>query len=367
MAEALKNVYNLSFYKRFLSQLHLVIPDLNTSLFLEKVIPSDWEQKELKERMRHTADVLALFLPTSFDLATPLLKKFIQNTLNNPVKGDSFVYLFLADYIERYGIDDYKNAIPLLELATELASCEFAVRPFIVRYPQQMMQQMTLWSMHHNHHVRRLATEGCRPRLPWAMALPIFKKNPTEILLILENLKNDPSEYVRKSVANNLNDISKDNPEVFFTCINKWKGLSKETDWIIKHGSRTLLKQGHPEIIQYYGLNQTDCIQVSDFELKNTVVTIGQTLEFLFNLENKDLKSHYLRIEYAIYYRRQNDTLSKKVFKISEKKIAPSEVISITRKQSFRIITTRKFYPGEQQISIIINGEEKANKCFLLV
>ncbi|MGY0037975.1 DNA alkylation repair protein [Pedobacter sp. NJ-S-72] len=134
-------------------------------------------------------------------------------------------------------------------MITQFISCEFAVRPFLAKYGGQMMIRMEKWSLHESHKVRRLASEGSRSRLPWAMAVPGLKKDPSPILPILENLKNDPSEWVRKSVANNLNDISKDHPEIVIAIANRWKGLSKETDAIIKHGCRSLLKQGHAKIL----------------------------------------------------------------------------------------------------------------------
>ena len=119
--------------------------------------------------------------------------------------------------------------------------------------------------------VRRLASEGCRPRLPWAMALPNLKENPAPIIPILENLKNDPARFVRLSVANNLNDIAKDNPEIVIDLVKKWKGESKEVDWIIKHGCRTLLKQGNPEVMELFGFNSTIsniCVEDSKFQAR---------------------------------------------------------------------------------------------------
>ncbi len=359
MAELLKNVYNLAFYQKLSSEIQQIHLETDTELFIKKIFCDTWEQKELKDRMRHTTKVLADFLPATFEQAAVSLKKLTQLVLQNPTKGDGFTYLFLADYIEQYGIEYFDISIPLIEYVTQLTSCEFTVRPFIITYPDRMMSVMTKWSKHNNHHVRRLASEGCRPRLPWAMALPDFKKKPNAILPILENLNDDSSEYVRKSVANNLNDITKDNPTIVLQLIKKWKGKSKNTDWIIKHGTRTLLKQGHPEIIAFYNLNQSDDITISDFNINTATVQIGNELEFSFLLANHDTQPQFARLEYAIYYLRQNGSYSKKVFKITEKEIPATASVFINRKQSFRIITTRKFYLGTQKLSIILNGLEK--------
>jgi 3-methyladenine DNA glycosylase AlkC len=229
-----------------------------------------------------------------------------------------------------------------------------------------MLQQMLAWSLHKSEKVRRLASEGSRPRLPWAMAIPFLKKDPAPILPILENLKQDPSESVRRSVANSLNDIAKDNPAIVIAIAAKWKGISKETDAIIKHGSRTLLKRGHKEILQHYGLDSTH-VDFNNFTILTPKVKTGDSLEFSFAIRNKDAQPQTIRLEYGVHYLKQNGTLSKKVFKISEKVYGPGEQVKILRKQSFRLITTKVFYPGKHQLSIIINGAEYPAKAFELI
>jgi 3-methyladenine DNA glycosylase AlkC len=225
---------------------------------------------------------------------------------------------------------------------------------------------MLAWSEHENHKVRRLASEGSRPRLPWAMAVPALKKDVTLILPILENLKNDPSEFVRRSVANNLNDIAKDFPEVVLDIATRWTGISKETDAIIKHGSRTLLKQGHTEILAHYGLH-TKGIELSNFKVLTPKISIGDSVEFVFTVANTNAIEQKIRLEYAIFYPMKNGKFSKKVYKISERIFAPKETSTINRKQKFILITTRVFYPGLHKITLIVNGEEKAEGEFELM
>jgi 3-methyladenine DNA glycosylase AlkC len=226
---------------------------------------------------------------------------------------------------------------------------------------------MYSWSKHKDHHVRRLASEGSRSRLPWAIALPQFKKDPSPLLPILNNLKNDSSEYVRRSVANSLNDISKDNPKIIIEIAKDWKDLSNETNYIIKHASRTLLKQGNTEILKHFGLHVHESLICSNFNIQNERIYIGENLEFSFELLNNGTDKQLVRLEYGIHYLRSNGTHSKKVFKISERVMLPNEKFNINRKQSFRIITTKKFYAGIQHVSIIINGQEKLIKSFELL
>jgi hypothetical protein len=197
------------------------------------------------------------------------------------------------------------------------------------------------------------------------MALPALKKDPSAILPILENLKNDPGEWVRRSVANNLNDIAKDNPQVVLRIAAKWKGLSRETDAIVKHGCRTLLKQGHPEVLKFYNLDGSN-LAVADFKVLTPEVGIGDYLSFSFTVANNHSEPLIVRLEYAIYYRKQNGQLTRKVFKISERICQPAEIIKVTRRQSFKMITTRKFYEGEHKIAIVVNGVEQQPEPFVL-
>ncbi|NQZ76684.1 MAG: DNA alkylation repair protein, partial [Ekhidna sp.] len=212
--ELFKNLYNERFFEFFGNALKQVYPSYTHDDFIRHIYDQDWDKRELKQRMRHITEGLKKQLPENFEDTTQILLECIEQLQNQGLKEHSVEYMFFPDYIECYGLDELEIAVQTMEKITQFTSCEFAVRPFIIKYPMQMMDQMLEWSHHENHKVRRLASEGCRPRLPWAMALGDLKKNPSPILPILENLKNDPSDFVRKSVANNLNDIAKDHPSV---------------------------------------------------------------------------------------------------------------------------------------------------------
>ena len=356
--EPLKNRYNEKFFKDFSDVLEITVPNFNRKQFLKLVFTKEWNDLELKDRMKHIADALHEFLPNDFPKAATIIEKITKALLKKYGETMALEYMLLPEYIEKYGIEHPERATKAMEVVTTLASCEFTIRPFILKYNKLIISQLKEWAKHENHHIRRLASEGSRPRLPWAMALPPLKKDPTPILPILEKLKNDTSEYVRRSVANNINDIAKDNPDLVIKIANKWKGISKEVDWVIKHGSRTLLKQGHPEILKYYGLGD-EGLEVSDFKIYTPKVSIGEYLEFSFNLKNTDTKPRTIRLEYGLYYLKKNGEQKRKVFKISEKEFAAGELSIINRKQSFKVISTRVFYTGSHGVSIIVNGKEK--------
>lgn len=366
MANLLKDIYSPAFYNRLSDSLAHSVPGFDNAKFIKAIFGNGFEGMELKERMKHTARVLHTFMPAGYKGTADLMKTIIQRLRADGFRDQMLEFMFLPDYIETFGIDDYKESVKALGYITQFVSCEFSVRPFIIRYPDKMMAQMLQWSLHANEHVRRLSTEGCRPRLPWAMALPALKKDPAAILPVLENLKNDASEYVRRSVANNLNDIAKDNPDIVTGLAAKWKGISKETDAIIKHGSRTLLKQRHSAILEHYGLSGKHTA-LDAFTIVTPEIRTGDHLHFTFEIKNKHTLAQTIRLEYAVYYQKKNGSLSPKVFKISERVYQQGETVNIQRRQSFQLITTRKFHPGLHRLSIIVNGEEKAVKDFHLL
>lgn len=304
-------------------------------------------------------------MPPDYKEAANIIKQVIDSLRQQGATDGGLPYMFLPDYIEVYGLNDYETSVNALEFVTQFISCEFAVRPFLLKYPEQMMEQMLVWSDHESYKVRRFASEGSRSRLPWAMAVPVLKKDPQLILPILENLKNDPHEWVRRSVANSLNDITRDHPEVVLQMAKNWQNISPETDAIIKHGCRTLLKQGPPQILSYYGLDAKD-VALTGFKIITPNIRIGESLGFEFEVQNQSTEAQKVRLEYAVYYRMQNGKPSKKVFKISERIYQPNEKAKIERRQKFIIITTRKFYCGTHQLSVIVNGQEKATGSFEL-
>ncbi|MDR2010844.1 MAG: DNA alkylation repair protein [Bacteroidales bacterium] len=364
----LKDLYSKSFYENLSNTLIEIYPEFNKPEFIKDIYSAGFEAKELKERMRHTTIVIHKYMPSSYKETVELLFTLINKLSESEPDSanDRLAYSFLPDYIEVYGIDDYDTSVKAMEFITKFVSCEFAVRPFILKYKEKMIDQMIKWSKHEDPHVRRLASEGSRPRLPWAIALQFLKKDPSPIFPILENLKEDKHDFVRRSVANNINDISKDNPQIAIHIAKRWIGNSKDTDRLIKHACRTLLKQGNSDILKLYGLDDLN-INVNNLTIKNKNIYINDNLSFSFEVENNKDQDQILRIEYGLYYMKSNGLQSRKVFKISERTFKPFEKAVINRKHPFKIITTRKFYTGEHKISVIINGKELLIDLFYLL
>jgi 3-methyladenine DNA glycosylase AlkC len=297
-------------------------------------------------------------LPASYPEALDILKKVVPK-----VKGMEAITL--PDFVSLYGLDDWDLSLPALGYITRYVTAELAVRPFLDRDPDHVMPFMLKWAEDENKNVRRLASEGCRPRLPWAMALPKFKKDPRPIFPILEKLKNDPSETVRRSVANNLNDISKDNPGLALEVCERWFGQSENTDRIVKHACRTLLKAGDPRALKIFGYCDPGRVKITDFKPVSSALKIGDTLSFSFEMEISGEKKGRVRLEYAVEYQKSGGKTSKKIFKLAENAYAPGRY-NFKRKQSFADMSTRKHYSGTHRISIVVNGEIKTGADFEL-
>ncbi len=359
MAEPLKNLYNETFFQTLIKKFQEHHPSFPDKSFLEKIFDAEWEARELKDRMRHITLCLQEVLGLPYSKTIELYTKVISGS-------SGFEYMFFPDYVEVFGLDELETSLDAMAHFTEWASAEFAIRPFIIKYEERVMQQILDWADHQNHHVRRLASEGCRPRLPWAMALPKYKKDPAPILPILEKLKNDPSEYVRRSVANNLNDISKDHPELVLSIAKKWLGKTKETDWVVKHALRGLLKQGNTEALVLFGFANPEKIAVQNFSITTNPVAIGKDLFFNFEINSQASKPTKLRVEYAIDFVKKTGKTSRKVFKITENTY-PNGNTKMERKQPFKDFSTRKHYPGKHGLAILINGVVKGELDFEVI
>ncbi len=359
MPEKLKNLFfTKESVNKFADSLSKFHPEFNKDKFNDLVYSDEWEEHELKQKMRHVSIALKEVLPVGFKEACNILKKAAPE-----IKG--FEAMSLPDYVEIYGLGDPDTSLNALYEFTKFSSSEFAIRPFIIKYSAKVMEKMTEWSKDPNTNVRRFSSEGCRPRLPWAMALPEFKKDPAPIIPILKNLKDDESEFVRRSVANNLNDISKDNPDKMIDLCYKWYGDSDRTDWIIKHACRTLLKAGDKRAMKLFGYGETKNIHINNLHFDKSTITIGDYLHFLFDLDLKEKNSVKIRIEYRIDFKKANGKLSGKVFKITENNFKPG-IRKYNKKHLFADMSTRKHYQGEHFLTIIINGVEKASGRFEL-
>lgn len=342
----------------------MVYPSFLVDDFIADIMDESWEALGLKARMRHITINLGKYLPPDYEDALGILDQVIAQY---PVGIVDSGLLYFPDFVEVYGQDEchWELSMAALERYTQYSTAEFAVRPFIIKHEDRMMAQMAAWTKHDNEHVRRLASEGCRPALPWGQALINFKKDPMPVLRILERLKDDSSVYVRKSVANNLNDISKTHPNLIAELAKNWYGKNELTDWIVKHGCRTLLKKGNRDVLDIFGFTDVDCVNIDKFSLNVTSLCIGENITLSFQIESK--KETKIRLEYGIDYVRTNGARFRKVFKISESLLKENEKRSYYKTHSFADTSSRKHIPGVHSVTLIVNGIEQGTLDFELL
>ena len=352
MAERLKDIFfTHSSITSLADAINAVYQEFDRTKFLDLIYAEEWENKALKEKMRHTTICMHDTLPASYPEALEILIKVVPS-----VKG--FEALTFPDYVQLYGTQDWERSLPALGYFTKFGSAEFAIRPFLAQDYQSVMPYLFEWAADEDENMRRLASEGSRPRLPWGMKLQVFINDPAPILPILEKLKNDESEMVRRSVANHLNDISKDNPQITLDIAERWYGESQETDWIIKHACRGLLKSGNQRALRLFGFGDPVNIKIQNFNILPQNIRIGEKAILAFELEISEPNETLVRLEYKVDYQKAKGKISGKVFQISEKLFSPG-AHKINKNHSFADMSTRVHYPGIHEISIIVNGVEK--------
>lgn len=376
MAEPLKLMYDGTFLEQFGARVKEAWPPFETERFAQRARRDDWGQLELKPRIRRITEALGASLPADYREALDILYRIDEACVGFP-------YLFFPDFVEVYGREEQDWALSMDALArfTQRSSSEFAVRPFILEHPERMIPQLLEWAEHPNEHVRRLSSEGSRPRLPWGQALPIFKRDPSPLLPLLEKLKADPSLYVRKSVANHLNDIAKDHPGLVIELAERWKGANPLTDWIVRHACRTLIKRADPRAMALFGYSGAQDEEkqgqalVNDAELKLSAgeVPMGGEVELGYRIQlagetrpsgNGKLK---LRIEYGIDFVKAGGKTSLKRFLLSDREFARGERVLGTRIHRFADLTTRMHYEGRHAVTLWVNGVEVARTELTLI
>lgn len=362
MATPLKQMFNPAFFEKLCPVIQQAVPGFDCRDFIYQIFDRDWPDLELKQRIRQISKALHRLLPPPFSSAANVLAAIADRLHREGIRG--FQTMFLPDYVEVYGQRDPDIALDLMETITTLVSCEFAIRPFLAFHPEKVMPRMKLWSLHENAHVRRLSSEGCRPRLPWAARIPQLIENPKPILTILENLKCDEDPAVRRSVANNLNDIAKDHPRLVLKLFKRWQGTHPHTDWILRHASRTLLKQGDADTFSLHGFDPSSRAKVIDLFVPLEGVRRGDRLDFRFNFVNAEQKPQKFRLDYAIDYVTSTGRSARKIFKLKEAVFPPGKAVPISKTQSFKDLSTRQHFQGTHAITIFSNGRKLAEKKF---
>ncbi len=356
-----KTIYNLSElisgkYKNFDS--HRFIEDITPNL----------ASLSLTERLDLVTDALKETLPTDFSQAAQILVNSLppeptneKSSLDGVDLGDEngFIIVALTNYIARYGLDFFDISMNALFEMTKRFSSEGAIRHFIVQNEKKVLELYREWAVDDNVHVRRLVSESLRPRLPWTIRLQNYVEEPQPIIEFLQLLKDDPELYVRRSVANNLNDISKDSPKVVTDLLKKWSSnKSPEMKWLIKHALRTLIKAGDRDALAILGYRHDASVDASHVVLSSSSIKLGDTLEFFSEIVNTGDQTENLVIDFVIYHKKANGKQVPKVFKLKNCSLTPGTSLTINKKHPMKKISTRVYYAGEHALSLKINGKE---------
>lgn len=351
---AFKNFINATVVKTMASVFAEVYPKFNVKRFQK--LSTKLAPLELKARVLLLTDGLRTELPGNY----PEDKKIIEKVLRKK-KLTGFQLWPISEYISQYGTDHFDESLELMYELTQQFTSEFAIRPFLQKDPQKILKKFKSWLKDENVHIRRWISEGTRPLLPWGGKIHSFIERPATIHL-LDALKYDEELYVRKSVANHLNDISKHHPELVIETLKEWVKVTPEQHkekihWIRKQALRTLIKKGHEKALGLMGVSHQAEVKLSGLKLNKEKFKLGDSLEFEFTLESTGKKSQDLIIDYGISFRKSNGSLSTKIFKLKAQSIGPKEKVQIKKKHSLKKITTMTFYPGEHELVIQVNGK----------
>jgi 3-methyladenine DNA glycosylase AlkC len=317
------------------------------------------EALELKARAAHIADVLYAHLPQPFAAAAEVLHASLGPEAEPDLPGIQVLrYLPHVTFVSQYGLDDFEAAMRLQYELTKRFTAEFSIRAFIERYPEATYARLCEWARDDSVHVRRLVSEGTRPRLPWAPRLPAYQREPAPVLALLELLKDDPERYVQRSIANNLNDIGKDHPERVVELCARWLvDATPARQWIVRHALRSLIKAGHAGALALMGNGDAPRVRIGEVQLAPPVAVIGDKLRFSCRLESDADTAQELLVDFAVHYMKANGRLKAKVFKLTRLSLPAGESAALAGTISFRDMTTRRHYPGRHRIDLVINGQ----------
>ncbi|NVK13903.1 MAG: hypothetical protein HWE35_06945 [Rhodobacteraceae bacterium] len=335
----------------------------------ETQVMADLLALELKQRMTLIADVLADHLPEALHNAAPVLLKALPPPLD-PSKTDDdfgdFIFAPLGEYVAARGVEAHPDlSLDLLEEITQRFSMEWAIRPFLNRWPAEVLARMEDWATHSSYHVRRLVSEGTRPRLPWGEAVGLRLDEP---LPLLDHLHSDPTRYVTRSIANHLNDIAKKDPDLVMDRLEHWQEAgvqsAKELGWMTSHALRGLVKAGHPRAMKMLGYDP-DLDLSAEIALKSQNVRIGDALEFSAHLEGQ--AGSPVLVDYILHFQRPGGKISAKVFKLKQSKIS-GKLLKLDKCHKLKgNATTFKLVPGPHRIELMVNGKVRAEAAFELL
>jgi 3-methyladenine DNA glycosylase AlkC len=359
MAETLKARFDAAVVRGLSRDLQAAWPEFPAAKFVREATRG-LDDLELLDRGRHVASALAASLPPDFPSAAAILERALGPRLDSTEGNGMTPFRFLpySEYVARHGLAHFDEAMRLQYELTKRFTSEFCVRPFLAAEPERTLARLTSWVDDPDVHVRRWISEGIRPRLPWAPRLPAFQRDPTPVLALLERLRDDPERYVQRSVANCLNDVSKDHPDRVVATCAAWStdDTPESRRWIVRHALRGLVKRGHPGALAVLGVGEAPQIVVEAARISPRRVEIGGHVELRFGLRSTASHEQRLEIDYAVHFVKANGEARPKVFKLARTVLRGGDSVELSTRLSLRQLTTRKHYPGHHAVELRVNG-----------
>ena len=374
MAEPFKNFLNQDVIEQMAHHFSKHSASFDKKAFIKDAV-EDLEGLELKARSIRISETMIKHLPDDFNEVGNILLSSLATVLNDDGSYEmseksglsGWSIMPIDHFLALQGHEHFDLSMTLFKEVTKRFTTEFGIRYFLIKSPGKTMSVMKGWASDDNKHVRRLASEGCRPKLPWGMHLPMFIEDPAPVIELLEILKDDDEEYVRRSVANNLNDIAKDHPELVADIAEKWmKDASKDRKRLIRHACRTLIKEGHTKALKVLGFEPPE-LQQAELTIQTPEVLFGSALEFSLSLQSGVEHEQPMMIDFVIHHQKANGTTSPKVFKWKTATLLPNKTLSMSKKHAIKKITTRVYYPGVHTLEVMVNGISIGKVDFQLV
>jgi len=369
MAEPLKNQYGADVPRAIAAMIAAVYPPFDSAMFESDVLYG-YDALALMPRGKKIALALRRFLPQAYPQAIAILLASLDQPHGRDPQQSmaSFLYLPHTLFVAEFGLAHFEISMQAQHALTQRFTAEFSIRAFLEHDPRATLRQLEVWTRDPSPHVRRLVSEGTRPRLPWAPRLRQFQADPKPVLALLEELKDDPELYVRRSVANNLNDIGKDHPALLASTAEKWLlGASTERAWIVGHALRSAVKRGESGALKVLGFGTAAQVAVSSVQIHPARVVMGGTVTIAFTVTNTHTLTQSLLLDLGVAYLKANGKSKVKVFKLKTVRLAPGQTATLGKTLSLAEMTTRKHYPGMHKVLVILNGQSQPLGEFLLV
>lgn len=365
MAEPLKYLLNDTVPPRIAAMVRRAWRSFDTQAFLRQIEPG-YESLELMARGQRIAQALQAHLPQDVPRALGVLVDSMDppmglDAAGEPDAGDrpysAFLYLPHSIYIGTHGLPHFEAAMAAQHALTQRFTAEFCIRPYLLHRQGDTLARLRDWAQDDNAHVRRLVSEGTRPRLPWAPRLPAFQANPQLALPLLGALKDDPSSYVRRSVANHLGDIAKDHPDLAVGTARTWlQGAPAPREALVRHGLRFLIKRGDAGALDALGVGHAVALDVRAARVVPARARIGDKVRIEAELHNPTPQAQRVLADLKVHYVKAHGGTAPKVFKLQTLDIAPGATVAVGKTLSLQQMTTRTHYPGAHQVELVLNG-----------